>query len=183
MPSKRGWALTPSKEICNRVRSKIFKEKIKKSEKNEMSTLDLELMLRKWRDFIGVFPCDCLKLAPSKFRSTKFMIINLDSSESRGSHWICLRVDKMSIEIFDSLGYDYKIWGILPTPLIDFLASLQKTRRLIYSPVLQSKRDINCGLYCVFFVLYRQLYSFSDCLAVFSKILAFNHSILIHHLS
>ena len=182
MPAKRRRSSTPSKAIRNLSNSKIFQEKIEKAKKTELTTSDLELMLRNVKNFLGVFACDQLKFI-SGLHGTKFLIVNLDSSLSPGSHWICLRISKNTIEIFDSLGYNFKIWGVLPVPLLQFLSSLQKTRTLVFTPVLQPKYETVCGLYCIYFILFRRSRTFSDCVTVFDRRLELNKSILIKFFS
>lgn len=184
MRAKRRRNTTSEKEIFKRVHTKTFREKIKKAQKEELNTKDLEQMMKNITDFLGVFPCDQISSLRANFQTPKFLIVNLDGSFLSGSHWIGLRIDKKTIEIFDSLGFDLKIWKILPLPLLNFLNSLRKTRALFYSPVLQLSSELNCGLYCAYFILYRKFRTFSDCLSVFNmRRLEKNQSILINLLS
>ena len=176
-PKRRGPSAS-EKKIRSRINSEIFRKKIKKAQKAELSTVDLRQMLKNMSSFLGVFACDQLKFIKSKFSIPKYLIVNLDPSNSPGSHWISLRIDRKSVEIFDSLGYNYRIWKILPLPLLIFLNSLRKTREIIFSPVLQSKSDTICGLFCVYFVLFRQINSFSQCISVFSSSLDLNKTII-----
>ena len=54
------------------------------------------------RRFIGVYPIDMI---PEYFISPSILIINLNKSNERGSHWIVIhQKDDQQIEIFDSLG-------------------------------------------------------------------------------
>ena len=178
MSTKRRGTATSEKAICSRINSKIFRKKIKKAQNKELTTDDLRQMLKNVPYFLGVFPCDQVKFLTINFFTPQYFIVNLDPSNSPGSHWISVRVDRTSLEIFDSLGYKLRIWKILPLPLLDFLNSLCKTRKLFFSPVLQSESDITCGLFCVYFVLYRQIKSFSQCISAFDRRLDLNKSIL-----
>lgn len=183
MSSKRRGNRSSEKEIRNLINSKTFKEKVQKGQKEALSTTDLESMLQNVKNFLGVFPCDRIKFIKCSFTIPKFMIVNLDSSLSEGSHWLALRIDSKSVEIFDSLGYNPRIWKILPVPLLQFLNKLLKTRKKIITPILQTKYDTLCGLFCVYFILFRKIKTFPQCLSVFNRSLELNKKILINHLS
>ena len=55
-------------------------------------------------NFRGVFPRDVLPKQPWKKES---MIVNLDSIENKGTHWVCFyKKDDELVEYFDSFGME-----------------------------------------------------------------------------
>ena len=55
--------------------------------------------------FMGVYPID---LIPHNLPNLCIVVMNLDSSEKKGSHWIVLHYQKTHVEYFDSLGKEPK---------------------------------------------------------------------------
>ena len=51
--------------------------------------------------FMGVYSID---LIPQDLPTPSIIIVNLDSSEKKGSHWIVLHYQRKYVEYFDSLG-------------------------------------------------------------------------------
>ena len=51
--------------------------------------------------FIGVYSID---LIPQDLPVPSIIVVNLDSSEKKGSHWIVLHYQRKHVEYFDSLG-------------------------------------------------------------------------------
>ena len=169
------------KKILPNFNRKTRQEKIKENENKALNTLDLNNILNGVENFLGVFASD--ELSEIRIISTPvFIISNLDISTSPGSHWLCIRIDQNSIEIFDSLGFDRKLWGKFPKGLQNFLSRFRYSHNFYFSPVLQPENTSDCGLYCVYFILFRPLFSFSDCVSTFSRLLTRNHSILINKL-
>ena len=172
--------LTPSKTICRFVNRKKTQETIKKTcEEKELTTKDLSNWLGKIPNFLGVFPCD--KIPSFNFTKPKFIIINIDSSSQPGSHWIAVRVDKATVEIFDSLGFNPSLWGKTSERLSLFIKGLISSRKLFLSPVLQTRFDFQCGLYSAFFVISRQTHSFRYCCECFDRRLS-NNKFILHNL-
>ena len=169
------------KEIFSDLNRKTRQKQIEKVEEKALTTLDIQKFLNRSKNFLGVFASDEIEnIRIMNFPA--FFVSNLDVSTSPGSHWICVRVDRFSIEIFDSLGFDQKLWGKFPFVLQKFLGRYRLTHKFYFSPVLQPYSTNDCGFYCIFFVLYRSIYSFHDCTAMFSRILTKNHKILINKL-
>ena len=169
------------KEIFSNLNRKARQNEIEKIKEKALTTLDLNNLLNHTENFLGVFASDEIeKIRILNFPA--FLISNLDIKTLPGSHWICLRIDKFSIEIFDSLGFDQKLWGKFPSGLQKFLGRYQFTHKFHISPVFQPESTQDCGFYCVFFVLYRALFSFNDCVSMFSRVLTHNHKILINKL-
>ena len=141
---------------------------IKKAQKEKtgISKYGLLKLLHKTKNFIGVFAEDQLRnLSITSFPS--FLVVNLDSSYMRGSHWIALRISSESIEIFDPLGFQILNWPRIPCHLLQFLQRWSSHRQTSLCPVIQSKKSVLCGYFCLFFILCRQFMSFQRILSHF----------------
>ena len=55
--------------------------------------------------FMGVYPID---LIPEDLPILSIIVVNRDSSEKKGSHWIVFHYQKNHVEYFDSLGKEPK---------------------------------------------------------------------------
>ena len=85
-----------------------------------LSNFDLE----KWIDDLGItyfrsiYSRDRL---PDQIKKNEFGIINLDSIEGEGTHWVCYRnIDKQMVEYFDPFGL------IMPHEITPILQNLEK---------------------------------------------------------
>ena len=113
-------------------------------------------------NFIGCYAENELeKLTITSFPS--YLIVNIDSNDLIGSHWIALGIFNETIEIFDPLGFDIFNWSNIPCHLLDFLHRLSVTRHVHTAPKIQSGGHL-CGFYAIFYVIVRQLIPF-DCLS------------------
>ena len=157
---------------------KTRQKEIEKVEKKALSSKEILKLLRNSRNFLGVFSSDELS-SIRIMRTPTFLISNLDIKSGPGTHWICIRIGKSSVELFDSLGFDRKLWGSFPIGLQTFLKRYQFSHSFITSPVLQPYFTSDCGLYCIYFVIYRQNLSFNRCVLPFSRLLTKNHFRLI----
>lgn len=155
-----------------------MQETIKKAENSPLSTTDLLVLLSRERDFIGIFASDELSSIYVLIEPV-FFIVNLDIAAQSGSHWISIRVGKTSVDIFDSLGFSYDLWSLYPEHLIHFLNRYKLSHRFNISPVLQQPNTYLCGLYCLYFIFYRQILSFTNCVRKFSLDLELNNRKLI----
>ena len=141
---------------------------IKKAQKEKtgISKYGLLKILHKTKNLIGVFAEDQLQnLSINSFPS--FLVVNLDSSFMRGSHWIALRISAESIEIFDPLGFQILNWPRIPCHLLRFLQRWSAHRRTYLCPVIQSKTSVLCGYFCIIFIICRQFLSFNEILSNF----------------
>ena len=110
-----------------------------------------------------------------------FIIVNIDSSELSGSHWIGLGIFQDRIEIFDPLGFNIFNWSRIPCTLLNFLHNLSVTKTVAINPRIQSDESKFCGLFSIFYVLKRAKQSFSDVFAPFDLInLEINDCILLN---
>ena len=154
---------------------------IQKAQKAPLNTLDLLKILRNQPQFLGVFASDELKYLKIVHYPVYF-IANLESSLNNGSHWIAFRISRFKVELFDSLGLNPSTWNHYPTFIINFLKSQISTKSLVISPAMQTPNSHICGLYCVFFILYRRIESFKSCCRKFSKLSLEQNTVILEQL-
>ena len=175
---KKGYSSGSRKNIKKTSHSSYNRETqkaIKKAQKEALSTSDLLQCLKSKSNFLGVFASDQLN-SLHILSYPVFLITNIDTSTENGSHWISIRIDRYRVEVFDSLGLDPSLWTSYPKSLFKFLTSYSHTHRLFLSPVLQPPNTYDCGLYCIYFILYRRFVGFQTCYSKFSSNLTANSS-------
>ena len=91
-----------------------------------------------------------------------YLIVNVDSSEMEGSHWITIGIFKETIEIFDPLGFNLFNWNRVPCDFFRFLHRMSVSRHVLISPRIQSDDSSLCGFYAIFYIIQRQFMSFSN---------------------
>lgn len=141
---------------------------IKKAQKTKtgISRLGILKHLQFTKDFIGVYAEDQVSnLSITTFPSS--LIINIDPSHMRGSHWLAIRISRYSLEIFDPLGFQILSWPRIPCHLLNFLRRWSSHRKTIISPVIQSHSSVLCGFYCIAYIVCRQVFSFNEFLKFF----------------
>ena len=95
--------------------------------------------------FRGVYPID---LVPENLTNPSIIVINLDRSYEKGSHWIMLHYNDIEkAEHFDSLGN--KPDEVLHNLLID-----QKITYKYNNKRLQNYFTDTCGLFCLYYSYY-----------------------------
>ena len=167
------------KEKTSPVNRSKIKKAFKKEEKIKegLDCCTMNSLLQNIPNFFGCFSCDELQDILIDTLPLK-LIVNLDTSSHKGSHWLAIRVDKRSVEIFDPLGFKLDKWPSIPLPLIDFVRKISYRRKLLLSRELQSKNSFLCGFYCVFYFLSREISSFHSIVNCFSHDLSKNDRIL-----
>ena len=158
-------------------RRKKMQKIIKKAENSPLSTSDLAFLTNRQPNFLGIFASDELE-SLRVLRGPVYFIVNLDISTQPGSHWLAFRISKTTLEIFDSLGFNSFLWVKYPTQLLKFLSRYVKSHRFRISPVLQPPDSHTCGLFCVFYIYYRQKLTFTNCVKKFSRNLNLNNLLL-----
>ena len=160
---------------------KSFARKIQEiEEKNVNITADfIRSSLNCSPNFIGCFAEDQVEnLKVTSFPC--FLIVNIDSSELPGSHWIGLGLFHDKIEIFDPLGFNIFNWSRIPCNLLNFLHNLSVSKTVAINPRIQSDKSKLCGIFSIFYVLKRAKQSFSEVFAPFDLIdLEINDCILL----
>ena len=151
---EREWKLgQEAARNCNKAFAKEIKEF--KTSKEGVTGQYITTSLKCSPNFIGCFAQDELEnLAVTSFPS--FLIVNIDSANMSGSHWIAIGIFQNDVEIFDPLGFDIFNWSRVPCDLLNFLHRLSVSRTVSTAPRIQSDTSHLCGfcplciLRCVF---------------------------------
>ena len=163
-----------------KIKINKIKEKIKS--KKEVSGIEIEHFLIGCPHFVGCYASDHTNdISIQSFPA--FVIFNLDPSSKPGSHWIALRIDRSSVEIFDPLGFNLSNWPTIPLSLIDLLRRLGNHRKLLFSRQIQNSSSLLCGYFCIYYILMRQNYPLKKIEKQFSKRVYKNDSILLYRFS
>ena len=175
------WGRKSAKTAAFSCRRKKVQKIIQKAQTSPLNSVELTILLKRQPDFLGVFASD--QLEKLKILKTGiFFIVNLDTLAQPGSHWLAIRIGRKSIEIFDSLGFKLKLWQTYPRHLLNFLSRYSRSHNFYISPVLQPPNTYTCGLFCVFYVIYRHKISFSNCVKMFTRDLNHNNQKLYFYL-
>ena len=154
----RNWKL--GKQAASRCYSTTNRE-IKKAKKQMqgLSAQEIQKILNCCKSFLGCFASDQLESLSLSFFPCTF-IVNTDKNGMSGTHWICIRISKRKVEMFDSLGlvYDNK----LPIEILTFLQRFAVSRDIKLNKRLQPDSSVLCGFYCIFFIFLRQFCSFGQ---------------------
>jgi hypothetical protein len=109
--------------------------------KRALTNFDLEKYLSIIPHFRGVFMRDSLPICKPKRHECG--VLNLENSQSRGSHWTCYYKKDNYIEYFDSFGNLQP-----PRELIKYLG-----KNIYFNfKKYQSFNQINCGHLCIKFL-------------------------------
>ena len=164
-------------EINTKKVKKIIQQE--KNNKKGITSVQINSILANIPHFLGCFAQD--ELESLSIRSLPvYLVVNFDNSYSAGNHWIALRIDKTKLEIFDSLGFNSLRWPSIPHLLLNFLNKFSVNRRILTCKEIQPYSSTLCGIYCVFFILYRSIHTFTDCTRFFSNVLKKNDNILLN---
>ena len=172
----------------NRIREKTcnFREiqkQIIKSKQNQKGTSisTINSILNCVPNFIGCFAED--ELSSMIFNSFPcFVIVNIDSSQMSGSHWLALGIFRDRIEIFDPLGFNFLNWSRVPCNLLKLLHRLSQSRKIRVSKRIQADESVLCAFYCIFYCIFRRTVPFSKLCQPFKQ-LNENDDILIKQFS
>ncbi len=173
------WRRRRPKTSRGRQNFQKIKKVFEKASAKALSTRDITSCLKHLPNFVGVFSSDQLKFV-HVHSFPIFVVVNLDTSVGKGLHWLSIRISRRSVEIFDSLGFNPTLWNIYPMHLFQFLSPYRYTHNFTISPVLQPPNTFYCGAFAIFYVLYRQHNSYSNCLKLFSKNLSDNFPIILN---
>ena len=167
------------KEKASSVNRSKIKKAFKKEEKTKegLDCCQINSILQNIPNFYGCFSNDEIQNILVDSLPLK-LIVNLDNSSHNGSHWLAIRVDKRSVEIFDPLGFKLDKWPTIPYSLIVFIRNISHRRKLFISRELQPKDSYLCGFYCIFYFLSRDISSLHSIVNCFSPDLSKNDRIL-----
>jgi len=115
----------------------------------------------KIKNFKGVFSRDELKRI--KKTDNECLILNIDHSKNKGTHWTALFIENGTSYNFDSYGFDP------PEEIKDYC------KEKLYSNTfkIQMPNEVMCGHYCIF-MLYR-LSNGYDFYEVLDELYRYNH--------
>ena len=156
------------KEKTEIYRNKKIEEKIEVLKEVPLTASEITRLLKNQKNFLGVYGSDELHFLKI-LQFPCFLVVNLDKISDIGRHWLCLRIGSRSVEIFDSLGGSVKMWKFYPPYLMRFIRNYALTHSILCTPVLQPPNSVKCGLYCIYFVIFRQFCSFSYLVRNFSS--------------
>lgn len=119
-----------------------------------MNTIQLEKILEYYAKksykksfFYGIFALDKL---PHVQTFPSCLIMNNQTSDNEGEHWVAIYFDKYRrCEFFDSFGKSPKFYGIMP-----YLKKYSKSIKF-NNKKIQSIFSPYCGLYSVFFLFFK----------------------------
>ena len=103
--------------------------------------------------FGGVFSSDEIPWQDKKnLRCKRFYIFNLDTSEEKGSHWVCIMLSPFKSKnfYFDSYGF--------PPIYVEFEKFMDHCYKF-NSKALQHNLSTSCGQWCLYFV-YHMCFNF-----------------------
>ena len=157
---------------------KRISKQIKKTSKAGLSRQQIISLLNCSPHFLGCYAEDQVTFISIRSFPV-FFIVNVDSSDSLGSHWIAVFLTTTTIEIFDPLGFQFHLWSRVPCKLLSFINLYATNRKLLISHQVQNTSSMFCGFYCLFFILSRPFLSFDSVQSFFSSKLYKNDSRLI----
>ena len=156
--------------------SREIKIKVKKTKTVGFNEKTIQEILKCQNSFAGCFSAD--ELENIVVKPPCFIMVNLDDRSMTGSHWLAIGCFDKKLEIFDPLGFDLFSWPRIPCALLYFLHTYSFTRQIKISKRLQSSKSRLCGLYCIFYIMFRRFKSFESLQSVFTSKLSLNDSIL-----
>ena len=165
------------KKVCQfrQIQKEIIK---KKKENSPLSSDKINSLLKCTPNFLGCYAENELeKLIIQSFPS--YLIVNIDSTSYPGSHWISLGLYKDRLEIVDPLGFSIFNWQSVPCGILKFCHRFSANRKIYISKRVQSNSSVLCGFYCIYFILFRQHFSFHNIFKTFSTHCKQNDDILI----
>lgn len=119
------------------------------------TSTQLNYWLRKHPTFIGVFPCD--KLPRPRRNECVCFIVNTESQNLGGQHWI-------AIKVYNNIGFLYDPLGFAPQRAIHVQLRPYVSSIVYNSKGYQSLLSSMCGEHCVFF-LYNNIPACCDYMA------------------
>ena len=100
-------------------------------------------------DFLGAFPLDRLPPSSCLTKNNCGFIVNTQTHNLPGEHWLAVYIGEKSIHAFDPLGIYY------PSQLVAYLQ--QGYKRIYYNNVrYQDPKSHLCGLYCLVWLTNRK---------------------------
>lgn len=159
-----------NKALKEKLLKYTFKPKMPPAKHSWLSTSDINSVLQQYMFvdthflFLGALPADFYKVLPFSFRKMQFYkriacVLNLDTHDKGGSHWVALFVDRASktIEYFDSVGHPPNKW------ISKFISKLLKhfdvqgSWSVKINSTVHQLQNSECGIYAIYFIIQRLL--------------------------
>jgi len=163
--------MIPDEDLRDKIKLFTFKPKTTRGQRSWLNTQNInDVMLQYARyhnlsfKFIGALPCDFYKKVHVDYSELEKhkrigFVLNLDTHDMPGSHWVALLVDNVSktCEYFDSTGggpngYIQKFINKLMSHLLR-----QPGPRVSYlqNNIVHQKKNGECGVYSLYFLIQR----------------------------
>ena len=154
---------------CYRKTYKKIQKAIKetKETKKPLTCSKILKILACFPNFLGCFAQDSIDQLFLQSLPCLFLV-NIDSHQEPGSHWIVVGLFDKTIEIFDPLGFKFYNWKKVPCQLLKFIQSESLAKKLLIAPQVQPLSSNLCAFYCIYFVYHRHKLSFRQVLSRFS---------------
>lgn len=128
---------------CNKIVNELIKlygdKSLKTSDLNKLGHLLFK------NKYLGTFPVD-----KTPIHMNGYCVVNTDTSDKSGEHWIAIAITKKKIYIYDTFGR--KTHKVLP--------DIYKLAKKHNKKIIESKNDIDqlintkyCGYYCIAFLI------------------------------
>ena len=109
-----------------------------------MNTIEINNFLLNFKNFKGTYPRDLL---PKSLEKNCGIVINTDTSQEPGEHWVAIYMHNTNAEYFDSFGLPP-----LHKEIINFLDKISPNGWSYNTICFQSLHSQTCGNYCVLFL-------------------------------
>ena len=133
------------------------------------------------KGFLGTFPYDEI---PKKPKSDVFsVVINTESGNEEGAHWLVLLYKKPHFYFLDSYGrslYDQTFSGHFRKTIKKYIGNV---RYKFNKKWLQQLTSNSCGAYCVYFIMETSKKSIGNVLSVFGDDLSKNDKFVKHYVN
>ena len=119
-------------------------------DEDEINSLIHACKLLKYK-FCGVFAADNF---PLKLSQNRFIIVNVSSSDSIGTHWTLLCRKNGNYIFADPLGQKLTSYKCLYNRLASAALDIQHVYELLRNQPIQTQNSILCGLFCIYVAHY-----------------------------
>lgn len=167
----------PDSSFVENLKFFVFKPKMYGDRWKWLSTMDINYVLKQYEHFdstfkfLGAQPCDFLELINKKDINNILndknikkigIVLNWDTHNNRGSHWVSIFIDKNekipTIEYFDSTG-DSPNDNKWIKKTLNYLKNSKtlKNSNLLINKMEHQKGNTECGVYSIYFIIQRIL--------------------------
>lgn len=155
-----------SKALKTKLLNYTFKPKMPSAKHSWLSTSDINSVLKQYMLvdyqflFLGALPADFYKVMPFSYGTMQLYkrigcVLNLDTHDKGGSHWVALFVDRNSqtIEYFDSVGDRPNKW--ISKFIRKLLDNLEGSWHVKINSTVHQLENSECGIYAIYYIIQR----------------------------